>query len=243
MVARSACASSVTPTTSSTAREEGAGAGHASAMFWFMFAPRPTAQTSDAKTTQVAPAAASLVRLPVVEEGDEWEELARQVRAARDPWSSPAFGTLYELAQQLGVPILRRQGIGLADAEDLVSDLVSSKLELIVAAKDGVRAYYCQALKNRARDRLKKKGTLVAEDRPPDAPGEAHTTHPDEAIEARLKLAVVRSLLTEREQNVYGAIYAGVDREEVAAAFETSRDNIDQIVRRARVKLKKAGLA
>lgn len=173
---------------------------------------------------------------------DEWGVVVGQVRQSKDPWQSPALPRLYELAHALGPAVLSGLGIRREDIEDLVSELLATKLHEIVASAEP-RPFFWTCLRRKAISRLRRKATRVVEDRPLDAPGEGQTASDEGRQDARRILEIVRSLLTPREWDVVSAIHLeGVEREEVAAALRTSRANIDQIMRRARMKLKEAGL-
>lgn len=198
----------------------------------------------DGRKGRLAPGAASLVPWRVV---DEWTELARRIARTRPPWAATEdVARFYALAHALAPSVLSTFRLGREDVEDLVGDLLATKLQELVgredAPRDDARSYFCASLKNRAISWRRKKATRVEEDRPLDAPGEEHTTRPERALDAREGLRVVEALLTHREREVLSAIHEGVAREDLAAALKTTRPNIDQIVRRARVKLQKAGL-
>lgn len=178
---------------------------------------------------------------------DEWTDLARRIAKTRPPWAaSEDVGRLYVLAHAEGLRLLRKRG-NLDDERirDLVSAFFVERLDEIVAASVP-RAYFCAALKNRAKDWWKKKGSEVREDRPADDPGAAHTVEyadqlaeqMDEGVRARAVLEELSPL----ERQVWQAIADGADRVELARALNTSRANVDQIASRSRKRLRKAGL-
>ncbi len=76
------------------------------------------------------------------------------------------------------------------------------------------------------------------DDPPPEEPLDAA----ERAQAVRIDRAAAWSRLTPREQEVLSAAGEGEDRDALAERWKTSRNNIDQIIRRARRRLGEVGL-
>ena len=178
----------------------------------------------------------------------EQERILAALRAAGNPLRGRAFDELYEHLQLLTPVVLGkfRKTIGDDDQADLFHDTLSVAKQIVEAADPC--AFFAVALRRRAISwvRARKNASKQSLDDTGDA-GEQTSLRKDDAkqIEAWaqgdapdgdfvLDAAAFLFALPERDREVLIAVALGDDREEIAARFNTSRVNVDQIVCRAR---------
>lgn len=177
-------------------------------------------------------------------QSERWREAAERVLSAQGHARSAAFAEFYALAEVESQRVLQRFPPHLREM-DLMHDLLAEHSEEVLRARSP-RSYFCTALSNRVIDALRAQkvrnlDTPAAQDPSGGepsveslaAPG-TEVTHDgrDFVIDARDAL----SSLTPREREVLAAVGYGEDRDELARLYGTSRENIDQIVSRARRK-------
>jgi DNA-directed RNA polymerase specialized sigma24 family protein len=121
-------------------------------------------------------------------------------------------------------------------ARDLVADLLVAKLDDLVESADPY-PYFCTAVRNAGRSWLRRPTAKVR----PDS-GVARVTQEDASASARLELERVVIRLRPQEAEIFAAIAVGEDRDALARSYGTTRANIDQIISRARKRLKDEGL-
>lgn len=170
---------------------------------------------------------------------EEWRRIVEEISATDPPLRSHALVSLYQLACADARAALRSFSTHIREqAEDLAQDIVFEKLGALIAAPNP-RALFYTAVRNAAID-LQRQHARRPRDEDPieqlpslDAAVESH-------VGARLELARAQALLTPRELDIFVAIAAGEERDDIARAFGTSRANIDQLVSRARKRLTEA---
>lgn len=166
-----------------------------------------------------------------------WSEVVAWLRAEADPCVSEHVPRFYELAVRDGRAALHkyRGALGEARVEDLIHDLLAAHLGDVVRA-DNPRAFLATALVRRAISWLRRKDARVLEARDDDGAfdGDSRSDAIDFVLDARSAIAQ----LGEREQEIVFAVACGNDREQIAKELGTSRANVDQIVSRARRKLR-----
>jgi len=163
---------------------------------------------------------------------EDWTRVVLLIRGDADPLTSPHLPKLYELALADGPRLLKSFQKRLGDDRivDLVHDLLATKVEAIVNA-DEPRALFCTALQRRAISWLRRGDAAVVEDAPERPPeGVIEDERQGFLVDARNALAD----LPERERAMVVAVALGEEREAIAAAFRTTRANVDQIVSRVR---------
>jgi DNA-directed RNA polymerase specialized sigma24 family protein len=168
----------------------------------------------------------------------EWNDVARELRAAQNPWSHPAYARLFALADEDGRAALRSftRDLGEDAVVDLIYGFVVDQLRPLIQA-DEPRAYFWRALVRRAISHKKKGGSRVEADPEQETPPSGPLDAAAEAQATRLDRAAAWACLSPREQAILAAIGDGEDREALAELFKTTRNNIDQIARRARQRL------
>lgn len=163
--------------------------------------------------------------------------MIERLRADADPCSSEHVPDLYALAVRDGRAALHRYrgALGAARVDDLIHDLLAAHLEDLVRA-DNPRALLATALVRRAISWLRRKDARVVEARDDDGAfdGESASDALDFVLDARSAIAQLGA----REQEIVFAVACGNDREQIAKELGTSRANVDQIVSRARRKLR-----
>lgn len=170
---------------------------------------------------------------------DEWNEAAARLfdLSPSERVRSADFGRLYELAIAIGRRLLAKLALDDERARDLVADLLVSKLDDLVEATDPY-PYFCMAVKNAGKSWLRRPTAKVRADATDE-----RVTPGDAPASARLELDRVLVRLRQEEVEIFAAIAVGEDREVIARRYRTTRANIDQIISRARKRLKDEGLA
>jgi RNA polymerase sigma factor (sigma-70 family) len=166
---------------------------------------------------------------------DEWREVAEQIADASVPERSPALPRLYRFAVEEARFALKSFPAAVREqVDDLVHDKLHEKLRSIVDAANP-RAFFVTAIRNAAIDLLRRQRKLAPQEELDAAPpANDAVPAPDETASLRIEAMRVLATLDDRERQIFGAIAAGEDRDDIAAALGTSRANIDQIVSRAR---------
>lgn len=168
----------------------------------------------------------------------EWQDLAREIRAAKDPWPSRALVRLFALAEEDGRRALRSFTGEMDDAAivDLIRDLLVAQLHAVLEAEEP-RGFFWRALVRRAISR-KRKGSSRVEPTPEQEPPPSGPLDAEEQNRiSRLDRAAAWARLSPREQEVLSALAEGEDRDALAERWGTTRNNIDQIISRARRRL------
>lgn len=170
---------------------------------------------------------------------DEWSLVCDAIRAdtergAASPFESPNLPRLYELARHEGARCLRTfASIPPTDQLDLIHDVLISALAEILAA-DRPRGLFRTALKRRAIDRGRRASRLEGADGI-DSCARGTPERREPPID---ELRALRDLCR-RDREILVAVVLGEDRDELAKRYGfESRDAIDQIVSRARKKLR-----
>jgi RNA polymerase sigma factor (sigma-70 family) len=180
---------------------------------------------------------------------DEWNEAAAKLRGLprEERWRNKDVVRLFELAPTIAKRALAGHWtrIGPEDIEDLAKDLLAHNLHGFVDVDPSTyggsaAAYFQQALWNRAVSWHRRMSRLEGDS---DRALARLSAQPfEESSEsAGAEVDQILSRLTRLEREVFAAIQAGVAREAIAERFDTSRANIDQIVSRARRRLRKQG--
>jgi len=169
---------------------------------------------------------------------EEWLEIVEEIAAAPVRTRSPALARLYRLAMTAATTALARFPLDIqGQAEDLVHDLLHEKLDAIVGAHNP-RGLFVTAIRRNAIDLQRRDKRLVHEDEDDPATQPPDPSAPvDEALASRQEAEQLTATLSPKERQVFAAIAAGEEREDIARALGTSRANIDQIVSRARKRL------
>lgn len=169
-----------------------------------------------------------------------WDEALERLR--NDDTS--AYAQLYSMARSLGRAILARKFPGIpADArDDLIHDVLAHLLQLDHAPQRGL---FIVALVNRALDYVRRadfarRQDPVSQSRDDESDDPLHAFADGDDVEARAlardEMSRALASLPERDRQVVTAVALGEDRDEIAARFGTSRNNVDQIVVRVRKK-------
>ncbi len=166
---------------------------------------------------------------------DEWREVAEEIAEAATPERSPALPRLYRYAVEAARLALRRFPAAVPEqGDDLVHDKLHEKLRSIVDAANP-RAFFVTAIHRAAIDLLRRQKKFAPQDELDAAPpANDAVLAPDEAASLHIEAVRVLAMLDGREQQIFGGIMVGEDRDDIAAALGTSRANIDQIVSRTR---------
>jgi RNA polymerase sigma factor (sigma-70 family) len=161
----------------------------------------------------------------------EWQLVRERIVRAPDARRSPDFRALYALAMDDGQRALRSfKKLDAARRVDLVHDLLATRMDAILDA-ESPRALFMTSLGRLAIQWLRRKDAEVLEPVTPTPDG----TDRDPAH--RLDLIRTLERLPPRDRQVLLAVAMGEDREEIARVLGTSRENVDQIVSRARKRL------
>jgi RNA polymerase sigma factor (sigma-70 family) len=166
---------------------------------------------------------------------DDWRSVCDELRGAEDPERSPRVKALYGLARSTGVAVLKRKWrYSEDDAMDVVHDVLATRLRMIVDA-ESPRALFIRILVNQAISRHRRQQETAS-------PIEAQLTDSRSSASAALSLGEVLALLTNelspRDRSVFSARCLGATAKEVAEAEGLTAANVDQIVSRARARLK-----
>lgn len=166
---------------------------------------------------------------------EEWRGVCDELLLAGDPERSPHVKRLYALARATGVAVLKRRwSYSEDDAMDVVHDVLATRFRKIVEA-ESPRAFFIRILVNQA---------ISAHRRQPEAAGELEPQLADsgagasDALCLEEVLALLTGELSPRDQRVFSARCLGTSTKEVAGAEGLTPANVDQIVSRARARLK-----
>lgn len=168
---------------------------------------------------------------------EEWLEVVAEVAAARVRSRSPALPRLYRVAVAEARTALQSFPTDIrGQTDDLVHDLLHEKLDAILEARNP-RGLFITAIRNAAIDLQRRDKKLVREDE--TLAVERHDEAPavDDLLASRQEAERVTATLSARERQVFAALAAGEERDDIARALGTSRVNIDQIVSRTRKRL------
>lgn len=174
-------------------------------------------------------------------EAKEWTEVVDRLRAMPEAerFGHADAGRLYMLAQRLAPGLLRGFTLRTETPEDLASGLLSEKFaQLVEDSGDHAWPYFVAALRNRAISWIRRPLSKVTSK---EIEG-VRSTEDETRYHARQHLMIVWTKLSQKEQEIFAADDAGESRESIAARFKTSRANIDQIISRARERLRALGL-
>lgn len=165
---------------------------------------------------------------------EDWREVIDALSVSPAPLRCPAMARLYALALKAAHDALRSHGPSVREqVEDLVHDKLFACLEDLLKASNP-RGLFVTAIRRAAIDLVRRARRFDHDD---ETPGD-HLSDPapraDDAITSREELNALLAPLSARDREVILAAAQGCDREELAAAFGTSRANIDQIVSRVR---------
>lgn len=172
---------------------------------------------------------------------EEWREVVDEIARAAHRTRSPAQARLYRIAVDEGRNALRNFPPDIrGQADDLVHDQLYAKLDAIVGAASP-RALFITMIRNAAIDVQRRQKRFVREDEPDAEPRVADEGEPlDEATAARFEAVRVVAALTARERQVFAAVASGEERDDIARVLGLSRAGVDQIVSRARKRLRGA---
>jgi RNA polymerase sigma factor (sigma-70 family) len=118
-----------------------------------------------------------------------------------------------------------------------VHDLLHEELDAILEAHNP-RAYFLTAIRNAGIDLQRRNKRLVrGEEAAPSLDRTDESPLAEEVLAVRQEAERLSATLSSKERQVFAAIAAGEEREDIARAMGTSRANIDQIVSRARKRI------
>jgi DNA-directed RNA polymerase specialized sigma24 family protein len=164
--------------------------------------------------------------------GDAWTWVVAELRRAASPWSSEAFGALYELARAEGAVALRSfRAIDSERRRDLAIDTLFAKWAEIIAA-ERPRAFFRTVLQRDAISWMRSPRSRIASDEwlaERCGCGSSEARHVDR-IDGLRRVAA----LDARSRAMLVADAMGETRPEIAARAKTSRANVDQVISRAR---------
>lgn len=176
--------------------------------------------------------------MPTVGAGELWNEIAARLREVppEERWTHPDLGRLHELIREIAAQCLvQRFKLERSQSEELATDLLLSKLGPLIEAQVPY-PYLLTSLKNAARSWLRSPKNTVGE--PPKSDQGADGQAKAEAV---AELSRVWEQLTPKEREIFSAIAAGEEREQLAARFNMTRATLDQQISRARKRLREAG--
>jgi RNA polymerase sigma factor (sigma-70 family) len=158
---------------------------------------------------------------------EAWHIAACSLRRETAERDHSTLAKLYVLAMRDGLNALRTFArIDAAYREDLVQDVFTARWCNVVAAANP-RAYFRTAVRNAARSWLR------ARDRELVVLGEV-IVHADDAHAFKLDACRRLASMSERQRNVLVDDALGYSRDEIAARYNLTRANVDQIVSRTR---------
>lgn len=168
---------------------------------------------------------------------EEWLGVCDALAEATGPTRRVHEARLYALARSTGIVALRvRWRYSEDDAMELVHDVLARSLEQIVQV-ESLRALFLRILINHAISAHRRKRERAQDELPEPAPqGEA--SRAESARELGEVVALLRAELSPRDLRVFMARCLGAASREVAEAEGLSVANVDQIVSRARARLK-----
>jgi len=167
---------------------------------------------------------------PLLTNAHAWQLAQQRVLACEDPWRSPHFAELYVIAIADGQRALA--GFARIDPSrraDLIHDLLVRSLDAIVHARSP-RAFFITSLTHLAIQWLRRGDARVL-------PEPAREPVDERDAVRGLDLSRVLERLSPRDGKIVLAVAMGEDRHEIARAHGLTRDNVDQIVSRARARL------
>lgn len=168
---------------------------------------------------------------------DEWRRVCAELARAEPAAHEPIVESLYALARETGVACLRRRwGYSVDEALDVVHDVLAARWDAIIAAEESPKALFLTILLNRARDRHRRMQREEA--LPGDPRHEGTIENATAGLALSRVLLALRTELSARDLRVFSARCIGVSSREVADAEGLSPANVDQIVSRARARLK-----
>lgn len=169
---------------------------------------------------------------------DEWRTVCGRLARADASEKSALTKQLYSLARETGIACLRRQWSYSEDeALDLVHDVLARSWDEILAAEESPKALFATMLVNsaisafRRRTRREKLATETV-------PKPADAASPESSLELADALRLLQDELSPRDLRVFGARCLGESAKDVADVEGLSPANVDQIVSRARARLK-----
>lgn len=166
-----------------------------------------------------------------------WSAICRVLRGEERPHAHALFGALYQMAQREATRCLRpREGRRHERAEDLASQVLVDALTAIVAADDP-RAYFRTAVKNRACSWARSPRSRVDSVSDHGWDEVLRGGHPDDEELRAIYRIDDRAALEKTSARARVALIAdavGFGRDEIAAALDTSRANVDQLISRSR---------
>ena len=167
---------------------------------------------------------------PFLSSARAWQLAQAHLVASDDPWRSPHFAELYVIAVADGQRALARfRRIDASRRADLIHDLLVRSLDAILRARSP-RAFFVTSLTHLAIQWLRRGDARVL-------PEPAREVVDERDAAQGLDLSRVLERLSPRDARIVLAVAMGEDRLEVARAHGVSRDNVDQIVSRARTRL------
>jgi RNA polymerase sigma factor (sigma-70 family) len=148
---------------------------------------------------------------------------------------------IYGLAVRKAELYATRRGLA-DDARDIVADVLVGCLDSIVRAERPA-AYFYTVFVRRILDVLSHRAVMRRAEAAIEAEENLRQRHAHELQPAEVSRMVAEAMealeaLTPRERDVLLAVANGMNREDIAARFGTSRDNVDQICSRARAALR-----
>jgi DNA-directed RNA polymerase specialized sigma24 family protein len=163
------------------------------------------------------------------------------VAASESPWSSRGAARLFELGEEDGRVALKSfaNSLGAEDLRDLIRGWLFEHLSDLATAEDP-RGFFFKSIVRAAISRRRKLSTHVEEAPEEERVAPEHVPWTEEEQIERLDVArdLRRAIaqLSPKELQIMSAIALGEDREALAKHFNTSRNNIDQIVRRVHLR-------
>lgn len=176
--------------------------------------------------------------LRAMSKADEWRAVCEALTTPDAGDHASLSRSLYELARGSGVALLRKRwGYSEEAALDVVHDVLAARWDEILGAEESPRALFLTMLARRAIDRHRR---AARERALPEEASEraAVTERPSARLELARVIALLQRELSPRDLRVFAARCMGETAKEVAKAEQLSPANVDQIVSRARARLK-----
>jgi DNA-directed RNA polymerase specialized sigma24 family protein len=165
---------------------------------------------------------------------DHWRELAAKVNAG----DLDAIRAWYRTAIEEGRALIRRRNykINAADYDDLIHDVLAKNQELLLHA-DSPRALFLQCLVNHVLDVLRKSRDVPLDDNTPEPSSESS---PAASLDVQRALVEVTDGNPRDAKVFYAVVVAGEAPDVVAELFGLTRQNVYQIVSRAKKRLRES---
>lgn len=177
-------------------------------------------------------------------DADEWGEVVERLRdvAPEKRWQSVDVARLYEIALRVAPSLLARFSLPEGLPQDMASDLLTQRLNKLVDCGAKPFTLLAVSLWNRAKS-WKRHQRVQANHREREAASEPEPIDEDDGGKAEDRRMKAWAVLTDKEKDIFERLSREEPRDDIAKTLDTSRANVDQIISRARKRLKQKGLS